>query len=522
MHTIFFIPGFLEKMKTIRIHHLRFIASSRPMQFKQANRCVLIIVLILLLLSGCEKAETERSILYSAIKPKVIKTDLPDQDDGRGGFIVADITGDGRMDFIITKTRQVAAYENSGKKLWRKQIAVQVTKKSEKFGLPGWHAPGIQATDLDEDEKQEVLFLSRNNELFILDGVSGAIKSKLNLKPPKNAERWEHLVISNFRGKCDCDVLLQATNSEGYRMGRYIAAFSLNFEKGKQYLQLLWQRDDFLANAHSGARVADLDGDGKDEVLGGIIISPKGKRLTEIPVTGHIDSIFVADIRKDIQGLEVVALEEGGRRRFFKHNNTIFRFLNRVINRLFPAAGNYVFLYNRDRLIWKSDFNHLEPQNASIGEFDTSHIGLEIWCRSRFDEHQKPFVFNAKGHVIANYEMDNVAPPGWTVKGVEVISPIQWRGDSRQLLAAKERHKAGDVAIFDAISGEFLHRFRENADRLYVADVFGDWREELIVLNGNELHIYENTAPNLYADRPRLWTNNYYKRSKMTWNYYNP
>jgi hypothetical protein len=78
------------------------------------------------------------------------------------------------------------------------------------------------------------------------------------------------------------------------------------------------------------------------------------------------------------------------------------------------------------------------------------------------------------------------------------------------------------VAIFDAFSGEFLHRFKENADRLYVADVFGDWREELIVLNGNELHIYENTAPNSKADRPRLWIKNYYKRSKMTWNYYNP
>jgi hypothetical protein len=492
------------------------------MRYKQSNHIMLIVVTVLMLLGGCEKSEPERTSLYSTIKPKVIKTDLPDKDDGRGGLIATDITGEGMMDFIIAKEGHVAAYENSGKRLWHKKISVQVSKKSERHGLPGWHAPSVQAADVDGDKKTEVLFLSKNNELFILNGINGAIKSKLILKPPIDAERWEHLVIANFRGKCDCDFLLQATNSEGYRLGRYIAAFALDFKEGKQYLSLLWQRDDFLANAHSGARIADLDGDGKDEVLGGVIISPEGQRLTEIPIEGHIDSIFVADVRQDVLGLEVVALEEGERRRIFKRNNNFFyRFLNRVINRFFPT-GNRVFLYNHERIIWQSHFKHFEPQNASVGEFDLSRPGLEIWCRSRFDEHQRPFVFDAKGNIIANYKMDNVAPAGWTVKGVEVIFPIQWTGDSMQLLAAKERHKAGDVAIFDAFSGEFLHRFKENADRLYVADVFGDWREELIVLNGNELHIYENTAPNSKADRPRLWIKNYYKRSKMTWNYYNP
>jgi hypothetical protein len=492
------------------------------MNYKQANHALLIIMAILIILFGCKKSEPDRTSIYSTIKPKIIKTDLPIQDEGTGGIIVADITGEGGMDFIITKEGHVAAYENSGERLWHKQVSIQVSKQSERNGLPGWHAPGVQAADVDGDKKTEILFLSKNNELFILNGIDGAIKFKLILKPPIEAKRWEHLVVSNFRGKGDCDLLLQATNSEGYRMGRYIAAFALDFKKGKQLLSLLWQRDDFVPSAHSGARVADLDGDGKDEVLGGIIISPKGQRLTKIPVRGHIDSIFVTDISPDISGLEVVALEEGGKRRFFKHNKvSIFRFLNRMTNRLFPT-GNRVFLYNKNRLIWQSNFNYFEPQNASIGEFDTSRTGLEIWCRSRFNEHQKPFVFDAKGHVIANYEMDNVAPEGWTIRGVEEISPINWTGAPRQLLAAKERHKLGEVAIFDAISGEFLYRFKENANRLYVADVYGDWREELIVLNGNEIRIYENTEPNPNYNRARLWTKNYYKRSKMTWNYYNP
>ncbi|HID06947.1 MAG TPA: hypothetical protein EYP10_07335, partial [Armatimonadetes bacterium] len=87
---------------------------------------------------------------------------------------------------------------------------------------------------------------------------------------------------------------------------------------------------------------------------------------------------------------------------------------------------------------------------------------------------------------------------------------------------AKERHKSGDVCIFDPISGEFLYRFKERADRLYVADVSGDWREELIVVSGNEIHIYHNDAPNPRPNQPRLWMKQWYRRCKMTWNYYSP
>ncbi len=441
---------------------------------------------------------------YSTIKPQTIQLDLPTQEEGIGGLITVDINDDEQKDFIVTKPGQILVYNHSGKKLWTKQINIQVTGHPNKQGLPGWHGPGVQAADVDGDQKTEVLFLTKDNTLHIIQGDNGQNKGTLKIESPPGTERWEHLVVANFRGKGDRDLLLQATNAEGYRMGRYLAAYALDdLLKGKNS-QPLWTRDDFLANAHNGARVADLDGDGKEEVLGGTIISPDGEMLLKIPIKGHIDSLFVADVRPDIPGLEVVALEEGG--------------------------GNRVFLYNRPReavasehgVIWKTHYKHQEPQNAAIGDFDPQRPGLEVWCRSRYNKHQKPFVFDAQGQLIANYQMDDVAPKGWTDKGVEVIFPIDWTGESRQLVAVKERHKSGDVGIFDAVSGEFIHRFKEQADRLYVADVSGDWREEVMVLNGNQLHIYSNTEPNPNLDRPRLWTQNHYRRSKMTWNYYSP
>jgi hypothetical protein len=147
---------------------------------------------------------------------------------------------------------------------------------------------------------------------------------------------------------------------------------------------------------------------------------------------------------------------------------------------------------------------------------------MQVWCRSRYNEHQKPFVFDRHGKLHSQYKMDEVAPEGWTVEGVEVIHTIDWTGQQRQYACAKERHKSGDVCIFDPITGKFLLHLPEQAARLYVADVTGDWREEIIVWNHRELHVYSNPQPNPRPGEPRLWTIPHYRRSRMTWNYYSP
>lgn len=444
---------------------------------------------------------------YSKLEPRVIHLDLPGKwgDGGgegeRGGLTTVDLNGDGQRDFLVTKGNHIAAYDGRGPKLWIKQVDIQITSQAEAEGLPGAHAPGVQAADIDGDGRTEVLFLDRSGALNVLDGASGETKKRVKLTSPAGSERWEHLVVANFRGRGDRDLLLQATNAKGYRMGRFLAAYALEDILADSEFAPLWTRDDFVANAHNGARVADLDGDGRDEVLGATIVDPDGRITVSIPVEGHIDGIHAYDVHPDIPGLEVVALEEGNDR------------------------GNLegrVFLYGKDREIWVADFRRQEPQNAAVGSFDPDRPGLQVWCRSRYQTHQQPFVFDAAGNLVADYEMDDVAPDGWTSSGVEVIFAIDWTGERKQLAAAKERHTAGDVAIFDPISGRFLHRFKEKADRLYVADVSGDWREEVIVVSGNRLHIYENDAPNPNPDHPRLWDRQSYSRSKMTWNYYSP
>ncbi|MBU0665614.1 MAG: hypothetical protein KJ990_13880 [Proteobacteria bacterium] len=425
----------------------------------------------------------------------VIPLEVSTPKDTAGGLIAADINDDGARELLITAPGYIGAYGTNGKQLWSKHIDVCVGGESESKGLPGHHGPGVQAGDINGDRKTEVVFFDRESTLHVLRGGNGQELWSAKLQPPAGAQRWEHVIIANFRGKGDRDLLMQATNAKGYRTGRYLAAYSVeSLQAGKN--EPLWQRNDFVSCAHNGARLADLDGDGRDEVLGATILGPDGELRVIVDLKGHLDSIFVGDVRPELPGLEVVMLEEGR--------------LNRI------------FLVGISGLIWEAHHKHQEPQNAAIGRFIPGLSEMQIWCRSRFNEHQTPFVLNAHGALYSEYKMDDMAPKGWTLRGVEVINSIYWSGEERMYACAKERHRSGDVCIFDPVSGRFLLRLPEKADRLYVADVSGDWREEIIVWSGNELHIYSNPQPNPRPEIPRLWTTPHYRRSKMTWNYYSP
>ena len=193
--------------------------------------------------------------------------------------------------------------------------------------------------------------------------------------------------------------------------------------------------------------------------------------------------------------------------------------LNAVVARL-VGGGNRVFLYGTRGMIWQSDYRNIEPQNAAIGEFTDRHPGLEIWCRSRFDLDQRPYVLNAYGEILDSYDLTERSPPTWTRKGIEVIGSIFWTGARTQMVTGKARHEAGYVALIDALTGKFDTIFVDSAARLYVADILGDWREEVVVLGGNTLNIYANSDDPPAGRKPSLWNQKLYKRAKQTWNYY--
>ncbi len=453
-----------------------------------------------------DASEQDTKMPLTVSPPTVIPLDIPAPADTRGGLIAADLTGDGRRALIVTTPGHLTAVTPDGQRLWTIRADIRLASKSEDNGLPGHHGSGVQAGDIDGDGKIEVLFMTFEGELRVHDGSTGEFRWSATPAPPPEAFQWEQPIIANLRGLGDRDILLQACDDGegrrgGYRVARHLVAYAAE-ELQKQQPEPMWQRDDFFGVNHGSARIADLDLDGRDEIVGGMILSPEGEPLFSVPVeanlrTPHIDSVFVDYVLPDRDTPQVVALEEAGE--------------------------NRVFLYDHNGLIWQTHHQHMEPQNAGLARPDDyDQQGMLIWCRSRINEHQQPFVFNAQGELVHTYEMDEVAPADWTVRGLETIVSIHWDGTGAQLLAAKERHTSGDVCLFDPATGEFRLRLPEAADRLYVADVTGDWREELIVQAGSELRIYQNPSANPNPERPRLWTMNHYRRSKSTWNYYSP
>ena len=186
------------------------------------------IILPVLVILSCSvmHRDNNRSQYYS--NPFVISLDIPAPEDDKGSVIVADLNNDGLRDYIVTVPGHIAAYDNRGRKLWIIRTDIRLSMDAEQFGLPGQHSPGVQAADVDEDGHIEVLFLTEDSTIHAVDGATAAEEWTATPSVPDGARQWEHLVVANFNGNGDTDILLQATNKRGYRTGRYLSAHRIS------------------------------------------------------------------------------------------------------------------------------------------------------------------------------------------------------------------------------------------------------------------------------------------------------
>ncbi|MCZ7638055.1 MAG: VCBS repeat-containing protein [Verrucomicrobia bacterium] len=122
-------------------------------------------------------------------------------EDSAGGLIVADADNDQRMDFLVTAPGQLVVLANDGRTLWRKAVDIVVGGQSESQGLPGHHGPGVAAADVDGDGRTEVVFLTKDSVLHIVEGATGREKAAAKPRVPPGAARWELAMIATFRGR---------------------------------------------------------------------------------------------------------------------------------------------------------------------------------------------------------------------------------------------------------------------------------------------------------------------------------
>lgn len=422
-----------------------------------------------------------------------LRRDVPDGLEG--GIIVHDLNGDGLFDYLVSSAATISAYDHDGRMLWETHEALGATGRANGGqGYPGIHHPGLIAGDVDGDGRQEAGWITRGGELLIVDGATGREEKRIN------ARGATAVMIANLRGQGDRDVVFQ----HDLRRIR-----GVRIDTGRT----LWDTTEFISAEHSPGRVADLDGDGRDEIVGVRIIGPDGRRVGSWDLgrdlgsaQGSVDSVVIADL---IRGgpLEAVIAEQGG------NNQAIAFNPNRIIFGKYNPANPCCRVAGECR--------EVDPDKIAIGNFVGGEDRLEIFCRSACG--RAPWVLDADGNIIATWVVDDEKPQGWYVAGIEEVVGLDWDGDGTSKILAKERHVDGDAAVINAMTGRFVRVFRGQAVRVYAADVAGDAREEVITVDRDgTIKVYANQAVNRNAPRPRRWDQQHYRRQKQNWNYYSP
>jgi rhamnogalacturonan endolyase len=208
--------------------------------------------------------------------------------------------------------------------------------------------------------------------------------------------------------------------------------------------------------------VADVDGDGRDEVFyGSMVVDDDGKGLWSSGL-GHGDAMHVSDLDPDRPGLEKFGVHE-----------TMRMSGNRGAAMLDAKTG---------AILWSTPADRDTGRGIAI-DIDPRHPGAESWASNSPDLH------DARGKVI----------PGGRPRAANFA--IWWDGDRlRELLDGAKIGKwnwtAGREEMLLDPQGVVSNNGTK-ANPALTADILGDWREELVLptADSRELRIYATPFP---------------------------
>jgi rhamnogalacturonan endolyase len=211
----------------------------------------------------------------------------------------------------------------------------------------------------------------------------------------------------------------------------------------------------FSGQGYHTVSVADVDGDGKDEIVyGSMVVDDDGKGLFS---TGyrHGDALHVSDLDVNRPGLEVFGIHE------IEDNTTG------------PGATVY------DARTGETLYTGSKDKDLGRGvaeNIDTTRVGAQMWWNGSD-------LMDIKGNRIGD-------------KPSSINFLCWWDGDlSRELLDGNHIDKYGKGRIFTA-TGAMSNNGSKSTPALS-ADLFGDWREEVILRSADNqsLRIYTTTIP---------------------------
>lgn len=415
---------------------------------------------------------------------------------------VGDLNGDGEYDFVIKQPNQsidpggapntdgttykLEAYLSDGTFLWRVDLGPGIE--------PGiWYSPYV-VFDLNGDGKAEVAVKTAPNgkrdpdgrvrtgeeAVSILNGMTG---EEIAQAPwPKRDPRYGDYNRLN-RNQMGVAFLDGKTPSLLLARGTYKLMTLDAYEFQHDSLKQQWHWDGDEENPvirHQGAHnmhSVDVDEDGRDEVvLGAVVIDDNGTALWSTGY-GHPDKVFVTDIDPTRPGLEIAYVQED------------WNFDGTGVNLVDAGTGE---------TLWGIGHKTYHVGHGMVADIDPSIPGLEFMAAedpkgNGNGKSSDKYLLSAQGAYLTR----NEGVPGqrdW----------IFWDDDLlREEIVRKKPSEAvsGEAGSFNdrklsviKYNGPTLITNIEGSIKM-IADIYGDWREELITVLPGELRIYSSQIP---------------------------
>lgn len=383
---------------------------------------------------------------------------------------IGDLDGDGVYEYIIKQpnfntdpyqkpgywkksntTYKLEAYRLDGTMLWRYDMGWSI-----EAGI--WYAPWI-VYDVDGDGMAEVYCKAGEGDprdekglvqtgpeyLVKIDGRTGKVVGKTAWLSRDGFSKYNYycrnfLTVAYLDGKKPSLIMQRGT----YHMIK-MQALDKDF-KEIWYWDVTREKEKYRGQSSHGLISADVDGDGRDElVMGAAVIDDDGTGLWTLEM-GHPDVCYCADIDPDNPGLEV-----------------FYGFETRQ-----ETDGICVVDGKTGRKLWahKKRSRHLHGQGMAADVL-AEYPGMEVFVGER--DLKERWFYSSQGKLIKFSETGSLTPRG-----------VWWDGDPQK-----------EVVVSGAIrdwGGEAIRRVKGRV--ILVVDCLGDHREEVITSLKGELRIY--------------------------------
>ncbi len=431
-------------------------------------------------LNGREQEPSGRAVLeanapvrqYLSIK---IRDDIPTASIHKVG--IGDLDGDGEYDFVVKRpggpvdpgtirrspdTFKVEGYKRDGTFLWRNDLGWSI-----ELGI--WYSPMV-VWDLNGDGKAEVALKTGEGDpraengqvltgpeyVSVWNGETGREIARADWIPRGKPSDWgdysgnrmsRHMMgIAYLDGKTPSLLVLRGIYGLMKMDAWLLRANALEKAWAWSNLTSGWK---YQGQGQHSIHVADIDDDGRDEILNGSIAIDHDGRIMWSTGLGHGDRFYVTDVDPDRPGLEVFYIVEDPH----------------------PQYGVSLWDARTGDLIWGLREETADNQIARglCADIDPGSPGMECWADKYF--------FSSKGKSL-----------GAPVPPQDGL--VWWDADPlRELQTRGTVSKWRGPTLTSGIEGPVM----------VWADILGDWREEILTYRQGELRIYTTVIP--AADR---------------------